>query len=263
MTTDCTTDHRVDTLIDLLRESQARLADTVGALDLEAVRTDSYDDDWSIAQVLSHLGSQTQIYGRIMDAAVEGNEAPGNDVFQPIWDAWNAKDPLAQVRDALAADAAFLERLVSMPTQTRESVLIEVFGAPRTLEALLAMRLAEHVVHTWDVVVAIDPSATLQTSAVDTVLTQVLQFLGFMGRTDHPRSVLVRTSAPDREFVLSIGPDGGAISDDVTRSTDGTLELAAEAFVRLLYGRLDPDHRPAIAAAGVAVDDLTPAFPGF
>ena len=39
--------------------------------------------------------------------------------------------------------------------------------------------------------------------------------------------------------------------------------LPAEAFVRLVYGRLDPDHTPSsVSADGVDLDLLRSAFPG-
>jgi hypothetical protein len=41
------------------------------------------------------------------------------------------------------------------------------------------------------------------------------------------------------------------------------LDLPAEAFVRLVYGRLDPDHTPdAVTATGVDLDLLRRTFPG-
>jgi len=41
------------------------------------------------------------------------------------------------------------------------------------------------------------------------------------------------------------------------------LRLPAEALVRLVYGRLDPAHTPALEARGVDVDELRRIFPGF
>ena len=41
------------------------------------------------------------------------------------------------------------------------------------------------------------------------------------------------------------------------------LRLPAEAFVRLLYGRLDEAHTPAAESAGVELGELRPLFPGF
>jgi hypothetical protein len=40
------------------------------------------------------------------------------------------------------------------------------------------------------------------------------------------------------------------------------LVLPAEAFARLIYGRLDPEHTPPVTGDIDTVDDLRRAFPG-
>lgn len=40
------------------------------------------------------------------------------------------------------------------------------------------------------------------------------------------------------------------------------VELPAEALVRLVYGRLDPDHTPAFHGHRSVLDQLRHAFPG-
>jgi hypothetical protein len=35
-----------------------------------------------------------------------------------------------------------------------------------------------------------------------------------------------------------------------------------EAFIRLVYGRLDPAHSPRVEAAGADLDELRQIFPG-
>ena len=54
-------------------------------------------------------------------------------------------------------------------------------------------------------------------------------------------------------------------SDDQTTPEPGLSELSlpAEAFIRLIYGRLDPAHTPRVEAAGVDLDELRLIFPGF
>jgi hypothetical protein len=39
--------------------------------------------------------------------------------------------------------------------------------------------------------------------------------------------------------------------------------MPAEAFIRLLYGRLDPAHTPPVESTGVDLDELRQLFPGF
>jgi hypothetical protein len=41
------------------------------------------------------------------------------------------------------------------------------------------------------------------------------------------------------------------------------LELPADALIRLVFGRLDPDHSPATAAEAPYLDELRQVFPGF
>ena len=73
-------------------------------------------------------------------------------------------------------------------------------------------------------------------------------------------AVAVVTPDPTRGFVLTTGPDevtlvAGAPSD----SPD--LALPAEAFARLVYGRLDPDHTPAVRGTA-DLAELRAVFPG-
>ena len=49
-------------------------------------------------------------------------------------------------------------------------------------------------------------------------------------------------------------------SDDTTGESD--LEMPAEAFVRLLYGRLDPAHTPPIAGDPALLERLRATYPG-
>ena len=40
------------------------------------------------------------------------------------------------------------------------------------------------------------------------------------------------------------------------------LVLPAEAFARLVYGRLDPDHTPPVEGDAESLDELRKVFPG-
>jgi hypothetical protein len=71
----------------------------------------------------------------------------------------------------------------------------------------------------------------------------------------------VRTPAADRHFVIGLAPDGISLGPDDAAGTPD-LELPAEAVIRLVYGRLDPDHTPAFVGSEATLDELRPAFPG-
>ena len=114
--------------ISALRHSHDRLRASVEPLGPDQLTQRSYPSEWTIAQVLSHLGSQAEIFGLILAAGLAGQEPPGPEEFPPIWDTWNAKDPQAQATDALRADQATLERLESMDADERARLHLNLFG---------------------------------------------------------------------------------------------------------------------------------------
>ena len=83
-------------------------------------------------------------------------------------------------------------------------------------------------------------------------------------KNDEEISVEVRTTDPERAFHLDLGPGGVGLapsSDDTAASAE--LRLPAEAFVRLVYGRLDAEHTPDdVSVEGVDLDLLRRTFPG-
>src|SRR4051794_30184564 len=146
--------------IDALRTSVERLRDLTGSLDEQQLTSSAYPTEWTIAQVLSHLGSAAVITQRRLEDALASQDTP--DDFAPrVWDTWNAKSPVAQRDDALAADAALLARLQDLAPEER--VRFSSPLGPMTLDfaQFVGMRLNEHALHTWDIEVIGDPEATI------------------------------------------------------------------------------------------------------
>jgi uncharacterized protein (TIGR03083 family) len=250
-----------------LRHSHDRLRRVVEPLTVDQLEQRSYASEWSIAQVLSHLGSQSEIFGLFIDAGLSGQDPPGADAFGPIWDAWNGKDAQAQAADALRADAATLARFESLDAGQQARLQLHLFGMELGITGLARLRLGEHAIHTWDVAVALDPEATVAPDAVALLIDTLDQMVGRTARPDgQHRKIRVLTSDPDRQFTLQTadtvtltGPDG----EGPPELGLSELRLPAEAFVRLTAGRLDPDHTPAVEATGVDLDELRKIFPGF
>src|ERR1039458_5790367 len=71
--------------------SHRRLAGVVAPLSAEQVAGPSYASEWSIAQVLSHLGSGAEIFTLFLRTGIRGEPAPGADEFAPVFEHWNAK----------------------------------------------------------------------------------------------------------------------------------------------------------------------------
>jgi uncharacterized protein (TIGR03083 family) len=252
--------------IGALRHSHDRLHAVIEPLGPEQLQRRSYASEWSIAQVLSHIGSQSEIFGRFLDAGLTGQDPPGRDEFGPIWASWNAKDPQAQASDALRADEATLERFESLDADQRARLRLRAFGMDVDVAGLARMRLSELAVHSWDVEVALDPSATVAPDAVGLLIDTLVPFMAWAAKPDgKQRTVRVTTTDPERHLILETNE---AVT--LTPTGDGTapepgqpeLSLPAEAFIRLVYGRLDPDHTPPARTAGVDLDELRTIFPG-
>jgi uncharacterized protein (TIGR03083 family) len=256
-------DHNAAPWIRALRNSHNRLRALVEPLDLGQLEGRSYDSEWSIAQVLSHLGSQAEIFSLIIDAGLSDQAPPGQEQFLPIWEAWNARTAQAQANDALHADNLAVERFEALTEEERDRLHLEIFGMEVGTARLAGMRLGEHAVHTWDIAVALDPAATVASDAVDLLVDTLGQLATWSGKPDGKNRLLqVATTAPERHFDIG---SGETVTFEAS-SPDDTLpglQLPAEALVRLVYGRLDPAHTPAVEGDEDDLDDLRRLFPGF
>jgi uncharacterized protein (TIGR03083 family) len=248
-----------------LRATRDHLAGLVTGLDAAAIQAPSYDTEWSIGQVLSHLGSQAEIFELFLEAGLSGQAAPGGEAFQPIWDVWNAKDPVAWRDDYLSASEREVSTFESLDDATIEAFSISMFGMDMDLVGLLRMRLGESAAHAWDVAVMGDPSATVDHGAVELLVDHLGRTAARGGK---PRGeafrVRVGTTEPQRDLVVVVGETVELATAEPDDSYDGSVDLPAEAFFRLVYGRLDPDHTPAVAESGArGLADLRVVFPGF
>jgi uncharacterized protein (TIGR03083 family) len=248
--------------IDALRHSHDGLQALVDPLDLSQLRQRSYCSEWSIAQVLSHIGSGAEVWGLWLDAALSGEDPPGGDTFGPIWSIWNAKEPQAQAADGLRADEAALERLESLDADQRARLRLQLYGMDLDTSGLARLRLSEHAIHTWDVAVALDPSATVRPDAAGLLIDTVGQLAAWTGKPDgKQRRLRIQTSDPERHFILDTGT---AVTLTAADGEDGPpdLRLPAEAFIRLVYGRLDSAHTPPVETGRTDLDELRRLFPG-
>ena len=114
----------------------ARLRNAVGSMSADEVVSRSYDTEWSIAQVLSHLGSGAEIFSLFLRAGLAGEPAPGPDAFGPIWEGWNNKTAADQAADALVVDREFLDHVDSLDEATKRSWHLDMFGGEQDLRGL-------------------------------------------------------------------------------------------------------------------------------
>ena len=251
--------------LDALRASDTRLNAIIEGFDADQLRLSAYPTEWSVADVLSHLGSAAVIMQTRLDAVLAGTEL-ADDYAQPIWDVWNAKTPDAQVADALVAGRALLERFESLTDDEKSRVQYPVGPMTVALPRLIIMRLAEHALHTWDVEVVLDPNATLPSDAAGFAVENVAMIAQYTAQpTGTEREVLIHTTDPSLDLTLSLGTDAVSLAPTaapaIPNRVVADLELPTEAFVRLVYGRLDPAHTPPVRG-DVDLDELRQVFPG-
>jgi uncharacterized protein (TIGR03083 family) len=256
-------------MIAALRNSHERLASLIEAISEDQLTGRSYCRDWTVAQVLSHLGSGAEIALLMLEATLAGQPVD-RDAMGPIWDSWNGKTPQQQAADCLPADDTHIKRLEGLSDAELAGISADFFGM-MTLDAagLVRMRLSEHAVHTWDVAEALDAAAEVAPDAVELLLPHLPMIAGWTGKSEEgPFRLRLRATGPEADFLLDVadkvtlgawpgeGPAGA--------TADGQVQLPAEALVRLVYGRLDPAHTPPVEVSGDPglLDRARAVFPG-
>ncbi len=106
------------------------------------------------------------------------------------------------------------------------------------------MRLNEHAFHTWDIEVMFDRSARVPADAAAVIVDNLGLIARFSAKpTGDEREVRVRTSDPVRHFTVRLTPEvAELLAGDAGVTPD--IELPAESFCRLVYGRLDSGSQP-------------------
>lgn len=257
-----------DRTITALRATHDQLTGVVPKLTNEQLVAPSAATQWSIADVLSHLGSGAQITLATLQAALDGSPAPDQDFNQSVWDRWNAMSPRDHATGFLAADEELVNTVERLDPQQRQTLQVAMgfLPAPLPLAGFAGMRLNETAQHTWDVLAASDPAATL---APDTAVVLAEHFagdLGFLtGFISKPDAVL-------RPAVVEIAGSGFGLNltDTVALVTDPAQPTATftgplEAAMRLITGRLTPQHTPrdVTVTGDVTLDELRAVFPGY
>jgi uncharacterized protein (TIGR03083 family) len=246
-----------------LRSSVDRLVGLVRPLDDTSLARRSYATEWTIADVISHLGSGAVIFGRRIQAALDNTEPP-DDFNQSVWDEWNAKSPRSQADDGLEADTELMTTLETTGAQDRARFKSAMGPLDLDWDAFIGMgRLNEHLLHEWDVAVALDPTVLLAPDGTEIVVDNLELVARFTSKpSGDPRTIITGTTDPERSFAVTIDPERVEFTPvEVGGKVD--LSMPAESLIRLVYGRLDPDHTPSsVVGKGTLLDQLRAVFPG-
>ena len=252
-------ERNVASALEALSSSVEHLRSIVGELSDTDLERPAYPSEWTIADVLSHIGSGAVIMRRRLDDLVGGNATP--EGFAPdVWATWNAKSARAKAVDALIADRDLLEGIGSLSDEARSSFHLAMGPLDLDFDGFVGMRLNEHALHTWDIEVALEPSTPVPAEPAAHIVDNLEIIARFTGRpTGSTRAILVRTEQPRRDFSVELTPDVVTFgAGDRARQPD--LELPAEAFGRLVYGRLDPAHTPSTVRDSGVLEELRKVF---
>ncbi|HEX4829509.1 MAG TPA: maleylpyruvate isomerase family mycothiol-dependent enzyme [Trebonia sp.] len=259
-----------DAVIAALRSGHDSLATLVSPLTDDQLAGPSGAAEWDISQVLSHLGSGAEITQNTLQVSLEGKPNPGAEFNKPVWARYDGASRRERLEWFLAADEALVQTLESMSEETRTSLRVDMGFLPAAVDLATAasFRLNELALHSWDVRVAFDDAATLAPEAVPFLTRQVGMLAGFIAQPavlgGRSLVIAIRTTDPAMYFTLSLG-DEVAVAEGAPEGASSTLTLPAEAWVRLITGRLKPPYIPGgIAATGDAdLDLLRGVFPKF
>jgi uncharacterized protein (TIGR03083 family) len=257
-----------DRTIEALRATHDELVTVVSTMSDEQLVERSGAAEWSVAQVLSHLGSGAEISLATLRAAVDATAAPTQEFNQEVWDRWNVLSGHDQATGFIAHDHDFLAYVEALSADQRQELRIDLgfLPAPLPLAAYLGMRVNEAAQHSWDARVAVDAKAAISadTAALiaEHLATDLSFLLGFTGKAD----------AIAQPAVVDIDRSGYAIviENSVSLTTERPPATAAftgplEAAIRLLAGRLSAPYTPGdVEVTGaVTLDDLRRVFPGY
>ncbi|MDO8731183.1 MAG: maleylpyruvate isomerase family mycothiol-dependent enzyme [Actinomycetota bacterium] len=262
-----------DRTIATLRVDRDDLADRVRQFTAPDLDQTSGASEWDVAQVLGHLGSGAEIGLEGLRRALAGEGHARADFNQGVWDRWNSMTQRQKADGFLESSDLLLSTYESMDAQTRASVRFDLgfLPAPADLGVLTGMRLNEALLHAWDVRVAFDPAATIPGDLAAVLLEQfsgpISFFFNFLGKPAslNGREFTLRVNTSDPNKSLGLNFTNSVCILDAPESGDELLSIPTGALLRLISGRMSPEHTPAgvqLTSSRLTLDDLRAVFPG-
>ena len=251
--------------IGALRKAHEETAAIVDGLDEKQLAAQSGSAEWTVAQVLSHLGSGSEIARTTLLA---GRRDP--EEAQPVWDRWNAMTPRQQASSFVECERRLVDALEALDDEELSSKEIDVGFLPAPIDVgfFVGMRLSEVALHRWDVDVAFDGGATVRPYLLPYVLDQLPLFAGFFAKpVGKAAKVAIETSEPSRHYLLELREDEAFLWEETEPPTGAAtkVEMPAESLLRLTAGRLSTERTPSnVTVQGeLSLDDIRKVFPGY
>jgi uncharacterized protein (TIGR03083 family) len=244
-----------------LRTNHDDLVGRVAALSDSELTGPSGATEWPVAQVLSHLGSGAEIAMAGLQAVLRDEPMPDQGFNEGVWDRWNAMTPHQQATGFLEHDGALVAVFEGLDESQLGTLQVKLgfLPHPLSIESFLGMRLNEAALHSWDVRVARDPSATVAPDAADALVEHLSGGLGFLlGFTGKADAVTERVVLALPAYEITID-DTVALSAGISEPT-ARFEGDREQALRLVSGRLREDVD---VTGNVTLAELRQVFPGY
>lgn len=254
---------RTREVIGSYRRSHDELVAQVAEFTADDLRRVSGSTEWSVAQVLSHLGSSAEIaLSTLRAGAADPSASPS------VWARWDARDPEAQAAGFVRADEELVGALEALDDIYLQSTTIDMGFLPVPVDVVtfVSFRLTEVALHRWDVEVACNQDATLVDYLVPILLNGIPPMVPMLARHPRPDGIVAfHLTDMDRTLTLHWTEHGATMTENGEEHANTDVELTGESFLRLVSGRLGPHHTPgSVRTKGeLSLDQLRAIFPGY
>jgi hypothetical protein len=254
-------------VVNELRIEHDLLVSRITGMGTTELERGSYAKEWSIAQVLSHLGSGAEInLSNLREALNQGNRIPKEE-YPQLWQRWDNLPSSEKAGGFEWWHGELVASLEGLDGDRLAALEIETAMGRLAGAAVVGMRLREATVHAWDVAVAVDDRAVIRGRAAGILADQLPQMMDRLA--DRTAAAALRVGRisilgfnPERSFTLSV-PDGVRLEPVANAPHSAFLRLPTESFVRLAYGRLDRAHSPLVEENPEGLlEELRNVFPG-
>jgi uncharacterized protein (TIGR03083 family) len=268
-----TIDH-VRTVGRIVQEEAAAMAADWRSRDDAAWEAPTACREWRVRDVAAHVTDGAERAVVVARAGLAGEPVPQYDTAERRRRHAALRGlPGAELADRLQRDlAAVFQALDGVPAATLHGTVVPMGGGPHTLAQFADQRLVETGLHAWDIRAGGNPDAILapETAAaiIDFVLWRVPRLAhGADAHGAAPRYLCELEGPGGGPVTLAIGQGGVAASRTRDAGEGATLTLPVEAFIRLVWGRLDLPRAldRGVVRTAVPRDDmlaLSALFPG-
>ena len=260
-------------LVDLIHSESSQLRDVMASCDAAAWSRPSACSGWTAGDVLAHLtqGATTWHDTIVRARTGDANPPPGQRFLRP---GERGSEVTAQRAIAFRQEKSEAELLQTFADgyeklhQVLSRLQPDDWNKPcfhrrgvMSTHDYVGRRLQELVMHSWDIRVAFDASATLSAAPLPVMVTLAQRWLSntFRPTPDLTAPVRYRFDIPGPVAVhqdVQVRQDSFHVEPASSQDADVTFRCQTGDYILLVYGRLPVDR--AIATGRLAIDGSRP-----